>query len=210
MTATGNASSTESVGRAGPIAARRARWIGEQYADITKLREIAARQDRSGGRATQRATRLNTKIEKLRHQSTVLREKSQHVLAEIPPVEQRIKQYERDVEATGRGSDGPSAGSDVTALSYRIRKLQQKVADYSQKSKALELRAATKTQRMAELKVKADRYVESARFAEAEATAYRQRADRLQLVAEQDVATHLAQTAAPAKSPIGDEPPGTL
>ncbi len=45
-----------------PLAARQSRWIGQQYADITKLREIAAKHDRAGARAQQRASRLNTKI----------------------------------------------------------------------------------------------------------------------------------------------------
>jgi len=210
MTATGNAGTTESVARANTLAARRSRWLGEQYADISKLREMAAREDRVGGRATQRATRLQTKIERYRHQATVLREKSQHVLGEIPPIEQRIKQYERDVDSTMHQSGGHRATSDVTALNYRIRKLQQRVADYTEKSRVLEFKAATKTQRGAELKVKADKYVESARFAEQEALAYRSRADRLQLVTEQDATVPPSPAAAPARSPFGDEPPGTL
>ncbi len=208
--ATGTGSSTDAVGRATPLAARRSRWIGQQYADITKLREIAARHDRAAARANQRASRINTRIEKLRHQATLLREKSQRVEAEVPEIEQRIKQHERDVEAATSESGGGPVGSDVTSLNYRIRKLQQKVVDHRQKARALELRAATKTQKTAELKVKVDRYVETARLAEQEGVSYRQRADRLQMVTEQDVATHLTATAAPAKFPSGDEPPGTL
>jgi peptidoglycan hydrolase CwlO-like protein len=208
--ATGGGTSAESVGHGSPLAARRSRWIGQQYADITKLREIAARQDRAGARAQQRASRLNTRIEKLRHQATLLRERGQRVMGEIPELEQRIKQYERDVEAASSRSGGAPPGSDVTGINYRIRKLQQKVVDHHQKSRSLELRAATKTQKTAELKVKVDRYVEAARLAELEAGAYRQRADRLQMVTEQDVASHLTSTAAPAKSSGKDEPPGTL
>ncbi len=208
--ATGGATPPEPAGHATPLAARRSRWIGQQYADITKLREIAARHDRAAARAQQRASRLNTRIEKLRHQATLLRERGQRVLAEIPDIEQQIKQHERDIEAATNKTGGAPVGSDVTNLHYRVRKLQQKVVDRQQKSRALELRAATKTQKTAELKVKVDRYVEAARLAEQEATAYRQRADRLQLVTEQDVASQITSTAAPAKSVGKDEPPGTL
>lgn len=193
-----------------PLAARQSRWIGQGYADITKLREVSARHDRAAARAHQRASRLNTKIEKLRHQATILREKGQRVLAEIPEIEQQMKQHERDIEAaTGRAGGAP-IGSDVTSLHYRVRKLQQKVVDRQQKARALELRAATKTQKTAELKVKVDRYVETARLEEQEALSYRQRADRLQMVTEHDVATHLKETATPPKSAGPDEPPGAL
>jgi chromosome segregation ATPase len=202
--AAGGGTPTEPVGHATPLAARRSRWMGQQYADITKLREIAARHDRAGARAQQRASRLNARIAKLRHQATVLREKSQRVLAEIPEIEQQIKQHERDIEAATNKAGAAPIGSDVTSLHYRVRKLQQKVVDHQQKSRSLELRAATKTQKTAELKVKVDRYTESARLSEQEAAAYRQRADRLQLVTEQDVAAHLAATAPK------DEPPTTL
>jgi peptidoglycan hydrolase CwlO-like protein len=216
----------EAPGPATPLAARRSRWIGQQYADITKLREMAARHDRSAARAQQRAARLNTRIEKLRHQATLLREKSQRVLAEIPEIEQQMKQHERDIKAstanrTNRptlsvGQDGkvvstPSQGyamtSDVTSLHYRVRKLQQKVVDRQQKARHLELRAAQRTQKTAELKVKVDRYTELSRLQEQEANAFRQRADRLQMVTESDVATHLGSTAAPTPSAADESPP---
>jgi len=189
-----------------PLAARQSRWTSQGYADITKLRAIAAKHDRAAARAQQRIARLNTHIEKLRHQSTVLREKSQRVLAEIPEIEQQMKQHERDIEAATGRTGGAPIGSDVTSLHYRVRKLQQKVVDHQQKARALELRAANKTQKTAELKVKVDRYHEIARLAEQEATAYRQRADRLQMVSEADVAAHLkagaaASTSAPDGSP---------
>jgi len=190
-----------------PLAARQSRWIGQQYADITKLREMAARHDRAAGRAQQRASRLNTRIDKLRHQATLLREKSQRVLAEIPEIEQRMKQHERDIEAGTNRTGGAPIGSDVTSLHYRVRKLQQKVVDHQQKARSLELRAATKTQKTAELKVKVDRYIETARLEEQEAASYRQRADRLQMVTEQDVASHLRAGANAAKGPTADEPP---
>lgn len=192
-----------------PLAARQSRWIGQQYADITKLRQLAARHDRAAGRTQQRASRLNTRIEKLRHQATLLREKAQRVLAEIPEIEQEAKQHERDIEAATNRTGGAPIGSDVTSLHYRVRKLQQKVVDRQQKARALELRAATKTQKTAELKVKVDRYNESVRLEEQEAKAYRQRADRLQMVTESDVATHLTATASSTKSEPGD-PPRTL
>jgi peptidoglycan hydrolase CwlO-like protein len=180
---------------------RRSRFLGEQYGDITKLREMAARQDQAAARYEQRVSRLNTKIERLRHQATLLREKGQTVLAGVPELEQEIKQYQRDVDAaTGRRA-GSVLTSDITALTYRIRKLQQKVVDLRQKTRALELHAAQKTQRTSELKVKVDRFLEAATLAGQEATRFRQRADRLQLVAEQDTDPAAAAAPPPTSSP---------
>ncbi|HXY12522.1 MAG TPA: hypothetical protein VEJ85_03400 [Thermoplasmata archaeon] len=207
--ASGGGDSTQPTGAATPLAARKSRWIGQQYADITKLRELAARHDRASARAQQRVARLNTRIDKLRHQATLLREKAQKTLAQVPEIEQEMKQHERDIEAATNRTGGAPVGSDVTGLHYRVRKLQQKVVDRQQKARALELRAATKTQKTAELKVKVDRYVETARLEEQEAAAYRQRADRLQLVTEKDVAEHLRATAGDSKKPP-EEPPATL
>ena len=180
-----------------------------QYADITKLRELSARHDRAAARAQQRVARLNTRIEKLRHQATLLREKGQRTLAEIPEIEQQIAQHDRDIKAATGGKPGAAVTSDVTSLHYRTRKLQQKVVDKQQKARHLELRAAQKTQKTAELKVKVDRYTEVSRLEEQEAASFRQRADRLQLVAEQDVQSHLAATATPPKAPpeSGAPPP---
>ena len=205
----GGGESPQPIGAATPLAARRSRWIGQQYADITKLREIAARHDRAAARAQQRVARLNTRIDKLRHQATLLREKGQKSLAQVPEIEQQMKQHERDIEAATKRTGGAPIGSDVTSLHYRVRKLQQKVVDRQQKARALELRAATKTQKTAELKVKVDRYTETAHLEEQEAVAYRQRADRLQMVTEHDVADHLKASAAPPKS-SPDEPPPSL
>ena len=190
-----------------PLMHRQSRWLGQQYADITKLREMAARHDRASVRFQQRAARINTKIEKLRHQSTVLREKAQRVLAEIPEIEQQMKQHERDIEAGTNRAGGAPVGSDVTSLHYRVRKLQQKVVDRQQRARNLELRAAQKTQKTAELKVKVDRYLESARLQEQEAVAFRQRADRLQMVTETDVAQNLKGASTPAASGDGARPP---
>jgi chromosome segregation ATPase len=184
---------------------RRSRFLGQQYADITKLREMAARQDRTASRYEQRISRLNTKIERLRHQATLQREKSQKVLAGVPELEQEIKQYQRDVDAATARRTGSVLTSDVTALQYRIRKLQQKVVDLQQKARALELHAAQKTQRTSELKVKVDRYLEAAHLAGQEANQFRQRADRLQLVAEQD--TNPASAPAAASPPTSSAPP---
>jgi predicted nucleic acid-binding Zn-ribbon protein len=207
---TGGGTPPEPPSHPTPLAARQSRWIGQGYADITKLREMSARHDRAAARAQQRASRLNTRIEKLRHQATILREKSQRVLAEVPEIEQQMKQHERDIEAATNRTGGAPVGSDVTSLHYRVRKLQQKVVDRQQKARNLELRAATKTQKTAELKVKVDRYVETARLEEQEAAAFRQRADRLQMVTEQDVAAHLKSTGGATKGTGADEPPGTL
>lgn len=207
--ATGGGAPPEPAPHATPLAARQSRWIGQQYADITKLREIAARHDRASARAQQRASRLNTRIEKLRHQATLLRERGQRVLAEIPEFEQQIKQHERDIEAASGKSGSAPLGSDVTSLHYRVRKLQQKVVDRQQRARSLELRAATKTQKTAELKVKVDRYVETARLEEQEAVAFKQRADRLQMISEHEVADQIRSTASGSKGP-SDEPPPTL
>lgn len=198
----------ETTGHSGVLAARTNRWRGQQYADISKLREIAARHDRDAARAQQRASRINTKIDKLRHQATLLREKSQEVLSGVPEIEQQIKQHERDIQsASGRGG-GPLT-SDVTALHYRIRKLQQKIVDRQQKARSLELKAATKTQKTMELRVRVERYNEASRLAEQEAGTYRRRADRLQLVNEQDSgAAAPAAVATPAKP--AEEPPDEL
>ncbi len=196
-----------STGGTTPLMHRQSRWLGQQYADITKLREMAARHDRAAVRFQQRAARLNTKIERLRHQSTVLREKAQRVLAEIPEIEQQMKQHERDIEAGTNRAGGAPVGSDVTNLHYRVRKLQQKVVDRQQKARNLELRAAQKTQKTAELKVKVDRYLESARLQEQEAAAFKQRADRLQMVTETDVAQNLRGAASPPPAGDGSRPP---
>ncbi len=178
-------------------ALRRTRFLGQQYADVTKLRELATHQERLAARYEQRIARINTKIERLRHQATLLREKAQKVLAATPEIEQEIKQMQRDIDAgTARGGSGPLT-SDITALHYRVRKLQQRIVDLQQKAKALEHRAAQRTQRTAELKVKADRFVEAAHLASQEAAQYRQRADRLQQVIEQENAPGAA-AAAPA------------
>jgi peptidoglycan hydrolase CwlO-like protein len=207
--ATGGGEPPQPIGAATPLAARRSRWIGQQYADITKLREIAARHDRAAARAAQRVARLNTRIDKLRHQATLLRERGQRALSQIPEIEQEMKQQERDIEAATKKTGGAPIGSDVTSMHYHVRKLQQKVVDRQQKARSLELRAATKTQKTAELKVKVDRYQETARLEEQEAVAYRQRADRLQLVSEHEVADHLRATSDGTKG-SSDEPPSTL
>ena len=207
--ATGGGDAPPPTTGATPLAARRSRWIGQQYADITKLREIAARHDRSAARANQRVARLNTRIDKLRHQATLLRERGQRVLAEIPEIEQQMKQHERDIDAATKKTGGAPIGSDVTALHYKVRKLQQKVVDKQQKARALELRAATKTQKTAELKVKVDRYVETARLEEQEAVAFKQRADRLQMISEHEVADQIRSNASGSKG-SSDEPPPTL
>ncbi len=190
-----------------PFMHRQSRWLGQGYADITKLREFAAKHDRTAGRMNQRASRINTKIEKLRHQATILREKGQRVLAEIPEIEQQMKQHERDIEAGTNQAGGAQVGSDITSLHYRVRKLQQKVVDKQQKARTLEHRAAMKNQKTAELKVKVDRYLESARLEEQEAAAYRQRADRLQMITETDVASNLKANAAPRAADDGSRTP---
>jgi peptidoglycan hydrolase CwlO-like protein len=167
-----------------PLGHRESRWRGQGYADITKLREIAAKHDRISTRHQQRASRLQVRMEKLRHHATVIREKSQTTLARIPEVEQEIAQYDRDIKASTSRTHGIQVGSDVTNLQYRIRKLQQKVVNLQHKSRGYELSAARKTQKSAELKIKADHFLEMSKLEEQEARAYRDRADRLQLATE--------------------------
>ncbi len=154
-------------------------------------------------RYEQRISRLNTKIERLRHQATLLREKGQRVLGGVPELEQQIKQHQRDIDATTtRRGPGPLT-SDITALHYQVRKLQQKVVDLQQKSRGLDLKAAQRTQKTSEIKVKVDRFVEAAHLASQEAAQFRQRADRLQAV--------VAQEAGAAEAPAGPSatPPTT-
>jgi len=184
---------------------RRSRFLGQQYADVTKLREMAARQDQTAARYEQRVSRLNTKIERLRHQATLLREKGQKVLGGVPEIEQEIKQFQRDADAATARRPGFMT-SDVTALHYRIRKLQQRVVDLQQRARVLELHAAQRTQKTAELKVKVDRLLEAAQLATQEANQFRQRADRLQLVAEQESGATSAPAGAPSSAPPPSDP----
>lgn len=173
---------------------RESRWMGQGYADITKLREMAAKHERASTRNQQRAARLNTRIEKIRHAAAVQREKAQAVLAKIPDLESEMAQHEKDIKARTDKTGGISIGSDVTELQFRIRKLQQKIVDLQHKSRTLEHRAATKTQKTAELKVKVDRYLEQSKLEEQEGLSYRQRADRLQLATQGEVADRLSGT----------------
>ncbi len=140
---------------------------------MTKLRERAAKFDRESSRFQKRAASLNIKIEKLRHVAAVLREKAQTVLSKIPDLESEIGQFERNVKASKDRGGGLSLGSDVTDLQVRIRKLQQKVVNLQHKSRTYEHRAAMRTQKTAELKVKVDQALERAKLAEQEAQAYR-------------------------------------
>ncbi len=117
--ASGGSPPPSTGGATTPLQHRQSRWLGQGYADITKLREMAAKHDRTAGRMNQRASRLNTKIEKLRHQSTVLREKAQRALAQIPEIEQKMKQHERDIEAGTNQAGGPR--SDRTSRNSTIR-----------------------------------------------------------------------------------------
>jgi len=192
----------------GPLHHRESRWLGQGYADITKLRELAAKHERLASRNQQRAARINTRIEKIRHAAAVLREKAQAVLGRIPDLEQEMVQYEKDIKAKTDRTRGITIGSDVTELQFRIRKIQQKIVDLQHKSRTLEHRAATKTQKTAELKVKVDRFLEMGKLEEQEAVSYRQRADRLQLATQGEMADRLSGTPEPDPSGAPDEPTG--
>ena len=94
-----------------PLHFRQSRWRGEGYADVTKLREIAARHQQAATRAHERAARLTTKIERIRHQATVLREKAQAKRAQIPEVEQEIQQLEKDLQAALQNNPNVHSGT---------------------------------------------------------------------------------------------------
>ena len=190
-----------------PMGHRESRWRVSQYGDITKLREYAAKHEKLAARWQTRAARYNTKIDKLRHQAALLREKGQSVLAAIPELEAEIHQYERNISASTQRTAGIVVGSDVTSLQYRIRKLQQKVVNRQHKARALELRAAVKTQKTAELKVKVDLFMEKSRLEEQEAKSYQSRADKLQMVSQQETAERL-QPPPPGDQPPPPPPPG--
>jgi chromosome segregation ATPase len=144
---------------------------------------------------------VNTRIEKLRHQAAILREKAQTVLGALPEIEQEILQYERNVQASTQRTAGIVVGSDVTTMQYRIRKLQQKVVDRQHKARSLELKAAQRTQKTAELKVKVDLYLEKSRLEEQEAKSYQARADKLQMVTQNEAAERLAASGAGGQFP---------
>jgi len=195
---------------AGPSVHRESRWLGQGYADMTKLRERAAKFDRESSRFQKRAASLNIKIEKLRHAAAVLREKGQAVLAKIPDLESEIGQHERNVKATTDRTGAISLGSDVTDLQVRIRKLQQKIVNLNHKSRTYEHRASMRTQKTAELKVKVDQALERAKLAEQEAQSYRSRADRLQMATQGEAADRLSGVPSADPLPPPPPPPGGL
>jgi peptidoglycan hydrolase CwlO-like protein len=165
-------------------AARESRWRGQGYADVTKLRELSAKHDRIGGRLISRQARILTKIERLRHQSTVLREKATDLRNRIPEIQQQMTQNDRVIREATERTKGIVIGSDITALQYKNQKFQQKIVDLQAKAQRLEHRAAMKTQKSAELKVKADGLLERAHQEQLEGQAFRDRADRLQRATE--------------------------
>lgn len=185
------------------MAARENRWRGQEYADITKLREIAAKHDHISSKHTSRQARVLVKIEKLRHVATVLREKADETRGRVPQLMQEIDQNNRQIQAANERTKGILIGSDVTSLHYRNQKLQQKVVDLKDRAQKLEHKAAIKTQKAAELKVKADQFLELSRAAALEAQSYRDRADRLQKATEQSLA---AAPPPPSALPTGAEP----
>jgi chromosome segregation ATPase len=193
------------------------RWLGgEGFADITKLRELAAKHERLAAKIQARIARLHTKIEKLRHQSTLLREKAAKVLERIPEYQQEMTQHERTIQASTSQHTTHAVGSDITSLHYRIRQLQQKIVDIQHSARRIEHKAAVKTQQSAVLKVKADRLTDQVRANQIEAQNYQKRADRLQLATETDAAQYAAAPLPPppppppppSNSPNPDETPG--
>lgn len=164
---------------------RQVRWMGQEYADMTKLREISAKHAHTAARAQARAAHLMTRVDKLRHAATALREKSDKTRSAIPALQNTVTQLNAQIAAATRSSTpGVAPASDVTKVQVKARKLQQKVADYERKAASLDLKAAKHTQKASEIKIKADRFLEVARSHEQEAQVYRNRADQLQLAAE--------------------------
>jgi peptidoglycan hydrolase CwlO-like protein len=182
------------------VAARESRWHGQQYADITKLRELAAKHDHLSSRWVSRQARVLVKIERLRHVATVLREKADQVRARLPQIQQEIDQNNRQIQAANERTHGIVVGSDQTSLHYRNQKLQQKSVDLQDRAQKLEHKAAIKTQKAAELKVKADELLEKSRAEALEAQSFRDRADRLQQVTESALAA-AAPPGGPAPEP---------
>lgn len=196
----GNEGSTNPSSSAA-LAHRESRWRTSQYGDITKLREYAAKHEKVAARYQTRAARVNTRIERLRHAAAVLREKAQTVLAVVPEIEQEIVQYQRNIDASTQRTAGIVVGSDVTSLQYRIRKLQQKVVNRQHKARSLELRAAQKTQKTAELKVRVDLLMEKSKLEEQEAKSYQARADKLQMVTQAETSDRMAAPPVPPPPP---------
>jgi peptidoglycan hydrolase CwlO-like protein len=183
------------------MAARESRWLGQEYADITKLREIAAKHDHLASKATAREARYLVKIERLRHVSTVLREKAEQTRARVPQLQAEIDQNNRQIQAANERTKGIVVGSDQTALHYRNQKLQQKIVNLKDKAQKLDHRAAIRTQKAAELKLRADQFLEHSRAEALEAQAYRDRADRLQKATETSFQPPSFAAAAPTAPP---------
>ena len=176
--------------------------MGQEYADMTKLREISARHSHMAARAEARAARLMTKVDKYRHAATALREKSEKFRGMIPGVQNTVSQLNEQIHiATRDAKAGRPPPSDVTKLQIQARKLQQRIADNERRAAALDFKAARQTQRASEIKIKADRLLEIARSHEQEAQAYRNRADQLQLAAEGRLPAHPFAESPPAAPP---------
>lgn len=165
-------------------AARESRWRGQGYADITKLRELSARHEHRAAKFQRRDARMRTSIERLRHHATVLREKANSLRARVPEIQQQMAQNDRTIRDATERTKGIVIGSDVTELQFKNQKLQQKIIDVQAKAQRLDHRAAIKTQKGAEIKVKADALLERARQELLEGQSYRDRADRLQRATE--------------------------
>lgn len=152
---------------------------------MTKLREISARHAHIAARAEARAAKLMTKVDKLRHGATAFREKAERARAFVPGLQGSVTQLNAQIQAATRSATpGVAPSADITKVQVQARKLQQRIADYERRASAYDFRAAQLTQRGSEIKVKADRLLETARTHEQESVAYRNRADQLQLAAE--------------------------
>jgi chromosome segregation ATPase len=162
-----------------------ARFLSMGYASIAKLREEASKYEKLAFKERHRAAKLTTTMEKHRHRATVLREKEQTTLGKIPDMEADMNEQQKMLQL---GASGTATGAvqphDQSKIHVKIRKIQQKIANYQRKAKSLEHAAAHHLQIASQKKVLSDMHIEKAKQWEAEARAYTLMADRMQKATE--------------------------
>ncbi len=161
--------------------ARSARISSQGFADISKLRQEAAKFERRAFRMRQRSAHYTTQMEKDRHRATVYRERQQRYLSQIPSCQQEMSELEKELRA---GASAATPARDQSRIHVNIRKLQERIARLERKAEDNEHRAAVQMQAAAEKKVQSDMFAEKAKTLEVEAAAFTQRADRMQRAAE--------------------------
>ncbi len=182
---TGNASAPSA--RAVVEGARISRVSSQGFADISRLRQEAAKFERRAYKMRQKAAHHTTRMEKHRHRATVFREREQGLLARIPTLNQEMAEFEKELRAGAAGAGtGAVRSQDQSRIHVKIRKIQERIAGLERKAKDNEHRASVQMQAASEEKVHADMFTERAKGLEAEAAAFTQRADRMQRAAEGD------------------------